>query len=92
MRLRTGSYWGKATGLVLTVLGGVLGQDTIPKDVITTDVAILGGGVSGAYAAVRLREDYGKKVVVIEKQSRLVRRSKHTMPKPNHVYSPTKSM
>ncbi|KAF4333199.1 amine oxidase [Fusarium beomiforme] len=35
------------------------------------DVCIVGGGATGAYAAVRLREDYGKKVVVIEKQNRL---------------------
>ncbi|KAM0347656.1 hypothetical protein ACHAPU_004669 [Fusarium lateritium] len=35
------------------------------------DVAIVGGGATGAYAAVRLREDYGKSVLVIEKQNRL---------------------
>jgi NADPH-dependent 2,4-dienoyl-CoA reductase/sulfur reductase-like enzyme len=35
------------------------------------DVAILGGGAAGAYAAVRLR-DMGKKVIVIEKKSHLV--------------------
>jgi len=39
---------------------------------IHRDVAIVGGGASGAHAAVRLREDFGKSVVVIEKQSRLV--------------------
>jgi succinate dehydrogenase/fumarate reductase flavoprotein subunit len=36
------------------------------------DVVIVGGGATGAYAAVRLREDYGKSVLVIEKQNRLV--------------------
>lgn len=40
---------------------------------IDTDIAIIGGGGSGAYAAVRLREDFGKKIVVVEKQNRLVR-------------------
>lgn len=41
-------------------------------ETINVDVAIVGGGATGAYAAVRLREDYQKKVVVIEKQDRLV--------------------
>lgn len=40
---------------------------------IDTDIAIIGGGGSGAYAAVRLREDFGKDIVVVEKQNRLVR-------------------
>ncbi|KAK0619102.1 hypothetical protein B0T14DRAFT_200538 [Immersiella caudata] len=35
------------------------------------DVAVVGGGASGAYAAVRLKEDYKKKVVLIEKEKRL---------------------
>ena len=39
---------------------------------ITKDIAIVGGGAGGAHAAVRLREDFGKSVVVIEKQGRLV--------------------
>ncbi|KAK7699867.1 hypothetical protein SLS64_011297 [Diaporthe eres] len=38
---------------------------------IDTDIAIIGGGGSGAYAAVRLREDFGKNIVVVEKQNRL---------------------
>jgi ribulose 1,5-bisphosphate synthetase/thiazole synthase len=40
---------------------------------IQKDVVIIGGGASGAHAAVRLREDFGKSVVVVEKQSILVR-------------------
>ncbi|KAF5978849.1 hypothetical protein FBULB1_5996 [Fusarium bulbicola] len=44
---------------------------TPKQETIEVDVAIVGGGATGAYAAVRLREDYGKKVVVIEKQNRL---------------------
>ncbi|OLN91624.1 Beta-cyclopiazonate dehydrogenase 1 [Colletotrichum chlorophyti] len=47
----------------------------IPDDKITTiierDVVILGGGASGAHAAVRLREDLNKTIVVVEKQNRL---------------------
>jgi hypothetical protein len=41
--------------------------------VVTKDVVILGGGASGAHAAVRLREDLGKSVLVVEKQGHLVR-------------------
>lgn len=40
------------------------------KDTITVDVAIIGGGATGTYAAVRLK-DYGKSVLVIEKSGRL---------------------
>lgn len=43
--------------------------------VIFKDVAIIGGGASGAYAAVRLRDDYGKSIALVEKQDRLVSRS-----------------
>ncbi|KAK0744447.1 hypothetical protein B0T21DRAFT_280639 [Apiosordaria backusii] len=38
---------------------------------IYRDVAIIGGGASGSYSAVRLREDYNVSVVVIEKNSNL---------------------
>ncbi len=41
-------------------------------DVIVRDVAIIGGGSSGAYAAVRLKEDFNKSIVLIEKAGRLV--------------------
>ena len=44
-----------------------------PTDTITKDVAIIGGGASGTYAAVRLREDYNKSIVLIETENRLVR-------------------
>lgn len=43
--------------------------------VIDTDVVIIGGGASGSHAAVRLT-DYGQDVIVIEKQSNLVRNPK----------------
>ncbi|KAK2603653.1 hypothetical protein QQS21_004126 [Conoideocrella luteorostrata] len=49
---------------------------------IEVDVAIVGGGATGAYAAVRLREDYKKSVLVIEKTKRL---GGHV-----HAYYPTK--
>ncbi|TDZ53024.1 Beta-cyclopiazonate dehydrogenase [Colletotrichum trifolii] len=39
--------------------------------VITKDVVILGAGASGSHAAVRLREDYNKTVVIVEKQNRV---------------------
>ncbi|KAK1540954.1 amine oxidase [Colletotrichum paranaense] len=39
--------------------------------IIERDVVILGGGASGAHAAVRLREDYNKTIVVVEKQNRI---------------------
>ena len=32
-------------------------------------VVVIGGGATGTYAAVRLREDYNKTVMVIEKNS-----------------------
>lgn len=43
-----------------------------PSDAVHKDVLIVGGGASGAYAAVRLREDFGKSIVLIEKESILV--------------------
>lgn len=43
-----------------------------PKPIqITKDVVIIGGGASGTYAAVRLREDLGKSIVVIEPRPNL---------------------
>ena len=43
------------------------------QDVITKDVVIIGGGSSGTYGAVRLREDYNVSVIVVEKDDHLVR-------------------
>src|SRR3569833_3234801 len=40
-------------------------------DIISRDVAIIGGGAAGAYSDVRIR-DSGKTVAVIEKSSHLV--------------------
>jgi predicted NAD/FAD-binding protein len=39
--------------------------------VIDTDVAIVGGGASGTYAAVRLREDLNTSIIVIEPRDHL---------------------
>jgi len=44
----------------------------VADQIIHTDVAVIGGGASGAHAAFRLQEDFGKRVVLIEKQSILV--------------------
>ena len=43
-----------------------------PLPIVKTDVAILGGGASGNYAAVRLREDHGNSVFLIEMEAVLV--------------------
>jgi ribulose 1,5-bisphosphate synthetase/thiazole synthase len=44
-------------------------------DVLVKDVVIVGGGASGAYAGVRLRDDFGKSVAIVEMQNRLVRKA-----------------
>ncbi|KAF2733973.1 amine oxidase, flavin-containing superfamily [Polyplosphaeria fusca] len=41
-----------------------------PEDVITRDVAIVGGGSSGTYSALSLK-DKGKSIIVIEKKARM---------------------
>ncbi|PVI02555.1 hypothetical protein DM02DRAFT_670413 [Periconia macrospinosa] len=42
-----------------------------PAQIIERDVVIIGGGASGTYAAVRLREDLNTSIVVIEPKNRL---------------------
>lgn len=39
---------------------------------VEKDVVIVGGGAAGSQAAVRLREDYNKTIMLIEQQSILV--------------------
>lgn len=62
----------------LSLLPRLSGSSTIdessflPEDIITKDVAIIGGGASGTYAAVRLREDLNTSITVIEEQDHLV--------------------
>lgn len=41
-----------------------------PSDIITRDVAIIGGGSSGTYSAISLK-DKGKSIIVIEKKNRI---------------------
>jgi hypothetical protein len=67
---------------ILTLLSGVLvtalpepsaeafGMSFIADNIITRDIAIIGGGASGTYAAIRLRE-LNQSVVVIERKDRL---------------------
>jgi len=66
-----------AIGLFLFAIGPTLIQSLdksqFPSSkIITKDVLVIGGGASGAHAAVRLREDFRKSVVVVEKQDHLV--------------------
>lgn len=58
-----------ASGLLAAA--SVVAGNWLP-DIIARDVAIIGGGASGAYAAIRLKEDYGKSIVLVEKAGRLV--------------------
>lgn len=41
-------------------------------NILFKDVVIIGGGASGAYAAVRLRDDYGKSMALVEMRETLV--------------------
>jgi flavin-dependent dehydrogenase len=50
-----------------------------PQDVIHKDVVIIGGGASGTYAAVRLREDFKKSIVVVERDDHLVTHTLETL-------------
>lgn len=42
-----------------------------PADVIVRDIAIVGGGATGTYAAIRLQQDFNKSVVVVERENTL---------------------
>ena len=61
---------------LLPVVVSLVGAAAIPESaadfIVKKDVAILGGGASGAHAAVHLREDHGQSVIVVEKQENLV--------------------
>lgn len=52
------------------ISGETLGMKWNTKDVITRDIAIIGGGASGTYAAIRLG-DLNQSVVLIERKDRL---------------------
>ena len=57
--------------LGLTGLFAAVPKKHDPLEVIERDVLIIGGGATGTYAAIRLREDYKKSVLVIEKNDKL---------------------
>lgn len=71
----------KVTSSLFTLapaIGAVAGAaiadcDFPPSDIIEKDVVIIGGGASGTYAAVMLREEYNVSVQVVEIKDRLVR-------------------
>ncbi|KAL6404369.1 putrescine oxidase [Ilyonectria robusta] len=56
--------------LHLLVAGSVASRPPYNEKVVERDVVIIGGGSSGTYAAVRLKEE-GKSVVVLEKEDHL---------------------
>lgn len=66
--------------LVALITAGIATTAQPPKTLVK-DVAIIGGGASGAYAAVRLRNDYGKSIALVEMQGRLVSRIHKLQPK-----------
>ncbi|KAM7212487.1 beta-cyclopiazonate dehydrogenase [Rhypophila decipiens] len=61
----------KLAALAAPALAAVVLQESAAFRVIEKDVAIIGGGASGAYAAIRLKEDYGKSIVLVEKEAAL---------------------
>ncbi|WYZ36245.1 hypothetical protein EsH8_XI_000128 [Colletotrichum jinshuiense] len=63
-------FWLSAVLPVATCADQFSSNSYAAKDVITRDVAVIGGGNSGTYAAIRLT-DLGQSVVVVEKQAQL---------------------
>ncbi|KAK1753604.1 hypothetical protein QBC47DRAFT_415382 [Echria macrotheca] len=67
----------KIAGVLLTAASLVAAVPSPPlstsvaETTLNVDVAIVGAGASGAYAAIRLKEDFGKTIAVIEKGSKL---------------------
>lgn len=55
---------------------------SIATSIIKKDVVVIGGGASGAYAALRLKEDFGKSIVLVEKSAALVSGSHHPLNMP----------
>jgi glycerol-3-phosphate dehydrogenase len=58
-----------AVGLLVAACSAIAAPPSKP---VKKDVIVIGGGASGAHAAVRLRDDYGLSVALIEKQDILV--------------------
>lgn len=64
----------RSLSFITLSLGAVLSfvdASSLPE-IIYRDVAVIGGGASGAYAAVRMRDDFNKSIALIEKQNILV--------------------
>jgi hypothetical protein len=74
-RLSVAEMLSKSASLLswLALLGIATVGDAKPCAVTNVDVAVIGGGASGTYAAIRLVQDYGLKVALVEKNDRLVR-------------------
>jgi ribulose 1,5-bisphosphate synthetase/thiazole synthase len=64
---------------LVSVSSAIEESSFLPENIITKDVVIIGGGASGTYAAVRLREDLNTSIVVIEEQDHLVRKSNYSL-------------
>ena len=69
----------RAAGSLLAVASlAVAAPGSLPQSIatstVTVDIAIVGAGASGAYAAIRLKEDFNKSIAIIDKASDLVRR------------------
>jgi heterodisulfide reductase subunit A-like polyferredoxin len=61
----------KVVGSLLAAASTVSAGFSLPT-FLYKDVVVVGGGAGGVYSTVRLKEDYGKSVVLIEKTGRLV--------------------
>jgi hypothetical protein len=61
----------KLTLYVTLTLGELIAQVVSQEHVVEKDVAIVGGGAAGTYAAVRLSQELNASIVLIEQQSRL---------------------
>ncbi|KAK4156002.1 hypothetical protein C8A00DRAFT_13035 [Chaetomidium leptoderma] len=60
----------------LRLAGGLLAAASVAAgswlpEIVAKDVVVIGGGASGAYAAIRLKEDFKKSIVLVEKADHL---------------------